>query len=316
MYNDTNFKKFYIRLPDSPFTTMHKEFVYFKVVYEGRSFQTAQWFTGVFKRYADWLKDNYYELTVESFTEDTVKKFLMYGTTECHWKRNSLLNYIKALKSFADWLVSEKKITINPFDNIKRPRQEFSMPVFLTKDEARHLMNYLSTRKWFYNFERYRNMAIFATFLYTGIRLAELLNLKTDDIDLNAGTLRINKGKMQKDRILPINDRLKKLLFDYYKDRQRLMRNCEYFFVSSNRDLPLTRDGLKKLVAGIDKECGLKKHISPHILRHTAATLLLEATSDLDSVRNMLGHTTLAMSLRYSHASVTHLHKQMAKIEI
>lgn len=307
--------KFYVKLPSCELTNLHKEFCYAKVVYEGRTPATIRWLIVDFRLYVNWLQDNYYELVVSSITKDSIQKFLMYGSEERKWKRNSLLNYYKALKSFSDWLIKEKHLTENPFEEIIRPKPEIGLPLFLTKEEIRKVLHFINSHNWTYKFEKNRNLVIFITFIYTGLRISELLNLKMEDIDLSEKVLIVKKGKMQKDRLIPLNEKLIIALKEYFKERERLKRSCKYLWVSSNRDKQLTIGGLQKVFYKLNSNAIINKRFSAHTLRHSSATLLLEATGDLNAVKQLLGHTTLQMALRYSHASISHLKKQMDKVD-
>jgi site-specific recombinase XerD len=303
----------YLTLPESEIAEYHGKFCYQRVIYDNVTSDTIKWYTSSMKTFCGFLSDNFYELEIRSLNIDVISKYFDYGVNNRAWKQNTLANYYKAIKSFVDWLFKNDYIDLNPFDNIPRPREEVGLPKYLTVIESKKLLNWLANAKWSYTFERYRNLAVFATFLFTGLRLSELLNLKVDNIDFVSDIIRVNKGKGGKDRILPLNERLKKILLDYSKERQRLMRKTNYFITSTNRDKGFTSSGLNKVIKRINEEAGIGKKIHAHMLRHTAATLVLSGSGDLRAVQAMLGHSNISMTLRYAACTSDHLSKQMSK---
>ena len=301
------------KLPTGELSELFQKFIYDKIVYESRSNNTVRWFSDCFKAYCRVLSDKFCELKPASIKKENISAYLQEGIIEKNLSKSYILNRYKGLKSFMDWLVKNEHITDNPFDHINRPRADISLPQYLTLDESKQLLNFIAEAKWTYHIEKTRNLAIFATFLYTGVRLSELLNLTQSDVDFGAGTIRVNQGKMGKDRVIPVVGKLKEILMTYYRDRQRLMRHTHRFFVSANRDSHLTINGIYKMFNKLNKESRFNKHLHPHLLRHTAATLVLTGSGDLRAVQAMLGHSTLAMTIRYASCTTEHLAQQMGK---
>ena len=173
------------------------------------------------------------------------------------------------------------------------------------------LLDYSFQRKYRYRFEAFRNRAVIAMFIYTGLRAKELLSLKVDDVDFDNRAVNVHLGKGNKDRIIPMAGSLKACLIKYMEERERLKRKCGHFFVSVRGDVPYTYSGLKKLIEVIRKATGIK--FSPHRLRHTFATLMLEGGCDLFSLQKMMGHSDIKTTTLYLSATVKLLQEQILK---
>lgn len=162
-----------------------------------------------------------------------------------------------------------------------------------------------------YKYLRYRNHAIFATFIFAGLRKTELLNLKYADVDIANLTIFINQGKGAKDRIIPMSYTLAESLKRYLEERKRLSKTCDQFFASLNRNSGFTDIGLKRLVIKMRTASGLTFTI--HKLRHTFATLMLEGGCDIYSLSRMMGHSDIKTTTIYLSASAEHLRSQVGK---
>lgn len=244
-------------------------------------------------------------------TKDNVRNLFFYGRTQRHWSSQSFVAYHKTLFVFFRWCKNEGHINFNPVADIEVPKLEKRLPPKLTKQEAMRLLEVVYNFPYKYHFERYRNHAIFATFIFTGIRKKELLNLKFTEIDLENLSLFINQGKGNKDRIVPICYKLADLLKKYVAERNRLKKTCPEFFTSTNRNIGFTKIGLKRLVDRIREASGISFTI--HKLRHTFATLMLEGGVDIFSLSKMMGHSDIKTTSIYLAASAEHLRTQIIK---
>jgi site-specific recombinase XerD len=162
-----------------------------------------------------------------------------------------------------------------------------------------------------YTYQRYRNHAVFATFIFTGLRRKELLSLRFADVDLENKSIFVNQGKGGKDRVIPICSTLNGVLVRYLEERRRLKKTCPEFFTSLNRDGGFTNEGLKRVVDLFNKRSGIKFNV--HRLRHTFATLMLEGGCDIFSLSKMMGHSDIKTTTIYLAASAEHLRGQMMK---
>lgn len=248
---------------------------------------------------------------VEECTPEKIREFFYRGRTERQWSPNSFISYHKSLVVFFRWCIQQSYIKSNPTDDIEIPKLEKKLPPKLTKQEAQRLLEMVYNYPYPYTYQRLRNYAIFATFVYAGLRKSELLNLKLADVDLENQSIFIHKGKGNKDRVVPISTTLVSILQKYLEERARLKKTCPEFFASLNRNMGYTDAGLKRLVQLFNKESGIK--FSIHKLRHTFATLMLEGGCDIFSLSKMMGHSDIKTTTIYLAASPEHLRSQIVK---
>lgn len=249
--------------------------------------------------------------SIEDVNDDIVRNFFYYGRMELKWKANTYICYHKTFVVFFRWCKENGHMISNPAMDIELPKLEKRIPPKLTKQEAMKLLEVAYNYPYKYHLLRYRNRAIFATFIFTGIRRGELLNLKFTDVDLENNSIFIRQGKGNKDRVIPVCASLSESLSRYLVERHRLKKTCPEFFVSLNRNTGFTSTGLKRLVDSIRKASNIK--FSIHKLRHTFATLMLEGGCDIYSLSRMMGHSDIKTTTIYLAASAEHLRGQMTK---
>lgn len=248
---------------------------------------------------------------LEEITENNVRKFFYNGRTEKRWSSNTFIQYHKTLTVFFRWCIKEKYMTFNPCDDIETPRLPKRLPPKLTKEEAMRILETAYNYPYKYKTLRTRNYAIFATFIFAGLRKGELLNLKYTDVDLENMSIFIRQGKGNKDRIVPINYKLADILLRYIKDRNGLNRTCPEFFISINRNQGFTDTGIKRLTETVREASGVK--FTLHKLRHTFATLMLEGGCDIYSLSKMMGHNDIKTTTIYLAANIDHLKSEIKK---
>ena len=257
------------------------------------------------------LRNNLHVTEIEACTAERIREFFYRGRVERQWAARSFVTFHKSLVVFFRWCVERGHLPSNPTDGIETPKLEKRLPPRLTKQEALRLLEYVQNYPWPYTFQRYRNHAILATFLYAGLRKMELLRLQLVDVDVPNQSIFVRQGKGSKDRVVPMSSTLAGILRRYLEDRSRLGKTCPEIFTSLNRDIGLTAEGLKHLVAATRGMTGLRFHV--HTLRHTFATLMLEGGCDIFSLSKMMGHSDIKTTTIYLAASVAHLRAQMVK---
>jgi len=212
-------------------------------------------------------------------------------------KARTRAHYLTVINSFYNYLIDENVIKNNPCETIKLPKLEKKLPDFLTFEEVDKLLNINPTKPI-----DYRNVAMLETIYASGLRVSELVDLKINNIDFDECILRIY-GKGSKERIVPINDASKNALKTYINDyRDYLLRgkDSEYVFIN-NLGTKITRQGFFKILKKVCNENGIKKTVSPHTLRHSFATHLLNNGADLRVIQELLGHSNLTTTQIYSH---------------
>jgi site-specific recombinase XerD len=244
-------------------------------------------------------------------TEAKVRALFFYGRTERKWSVNTFIVYHVSLLVFFRWCAKQGFMATNPVVDIEKPKLEKKLPVKLTKQDSLRLLEIVNNYPKWNRFLRCRNHAIFATFIFAGLRKQELLHLKYHDVDIENLTIFVRQGKGNKDRIVPISYALAQSLKRYLTERKLRGKTCPEFFASDNRNAGFTNHGLKWLV--IQLKSVLRCKFSIHKLRHTFATLMLEGGCDIYSLSEMMGHSDIRTTTIYLSASAQHLRAQITK---
>lgn len=210
----------------------------------------------------------------------------------------SIARNLSALKMFFRFLVSDGKIKGNPARRLGVPKLPQRLPEILTVHEVEILLSQptVSTH------QGQRDKAMLELLYATGLRVSELVGLRVSNINLEAGYVR-TMGKGSKERMIPMGEKALESLRLYLSNgRIGLLkkRSSPYLFINS-RGKPLTRQGFWKIIKRYRTISGIKKEITPHILRHSFATHLLEGGADLRSVQIMLGHADISTTQIYTH---------------
>ena len=252
--------------------------------------------------------NNLLDLPLEDFYKYTDKKYKNID-------KNDIINYISylnkkvgaktinrhivSIKNYFKYLERNNYISVNPCTDITGLKTPKKMPRVLSVEDIDKLLDI--DLKDAYS---YRNKAMLELMYSSGLRVSELLNLTISNIDLDMNLVRIF-GKGSKERIVPISDIATKYLFEYINIyRNTLLKNKEsdILFLNS-RGSKLSRQGFFKILKEIAKEKGIKKELSPHTIRHSFATHLLNNGADLRSIQTMLGHENIETTQIYTHVS-------------
>lgn len=233
----------------------------------------------------------------------TIRKYL--GHLHKHNKKSTIARKLSALRSFYRYLRKRGLLEQNPTDMILTPKQEHTIPRYLSVDDMFQLLDSIQTGDLF----GLRNRAIFETFYSCGLRVSEAAGLNVFDVDANAGLVRV-LGKGSKERIVPIGKKALNAISAY---RQRLERETGEstevdgpMFLNKDSGRLSTRS-IARILDRIVKDCSLLVPVSPHVLRHTFATHMLDAGADLRAVQELLGHKSLSTTQKYTHVSIDRL---------
>ena len=190
---------------------------------------------------------------------------------------------------------------------------EFKLPEFYSDTKIEKIMYHIHEHPYPSEYLRKRNYALVALFLMTVLRRNELIGLKLMDVNLEENNLVVKAGnsKSKRDRIIPLSQRLRDILVTYLAERKKLQKTTLAFFASFNRDMGFTQNGLKHLLDKLQSETGI--HIHAHKFRHTFATKSLESNINLNTVKELLGHTDIKTTAIYLHTTVKHLQEEIEK---
>lgn len=250
----------------------------------------------------DFLRKNYPLIDWPQVNRLMLRQFLT-AETERGISSNSLIRRLAALRSFFRYLYRQKLIDSDPTRFIRAPRKEKTIPHFFTYPEVEKFLKFARSigRN---DFLSLRNGAIFELIYSSGLRIEETVRLNINDVDLIGEFVRVC-GKGNKVRQVPIGQVALRLLNDYLLARQKLLvekkkQLTTALFLNKNGSR-ITQRGVRKIFQEIVKKAAIKEKVSPHSLRHSFASHLLERGCDLRSVQEMLGHKSLVTTQIYTH---------------
>jgi integrase/recombinase XerC len=250
-----------------------------------------------------YLKDEFEQEDVSVSSHIQLRSWTV-SMSESEANPSTIKRKISAVKAYFKWLKKFHGLQLDPTVKLILPKSPKRLPVYVEEEQ----MEQLSTLGLFPDtFEGLRDRAIIEMFYHTGIRCAELIGLKVFDVDIQRSTIKV-LGKRNKERLIPVGEGLLSVLSEYLAKRSDLnvLKDMEVFF--------LTKRGLKlypRLVYDVvntylGNVSSLRKK-SPHVLRHTFATHMLNRGADLNAIKEILGHASLAATQVYTHNSVEKL---------
>ncbi|MCP3952649.1 MAG: site-specific tyrosine recombinase XerD, partial [Desulfobacterales bacterium] len=279
------------------------QYLNYLLVEKGLGKKTLDAYSRDLVRYFESLKQESVE-NVSEYDHALILKHLIDMKTEGLGAR-SRARHLVAIRGFYRFLVQEKVIRADPSRTIDLPKSGLKLPDILSTKEIVRLLETPGTDTP----RGLRNTAMLELLYASGLRVSELTNLKILDINLEAGFVRVF-GKGSKERIVPMGSGAMNALQKYLENgRPKLLQadlTSPYLFVA-RAGKPMTRQGFWKLLRKYALEAGLKKKVSPHSLRHSFATHLLEGGADLRAVQVMLGHVDITTTQIYTHVATERL---------
>ena len=241
-----------------------------------------------------------------TYTSCDINQFLKY-LDDKHYQSTTKAHYITVLNNFYLFCIKEGYLNKNPCENIFMPKLTKHLPDILNYEEIDRLLDIPLNNAY-----DYRTKAMLELNYACGLRVSELTHLKLQDIDYQNEILKII-GKGSKERIVPYNQTSKKFLLKYINDyRKNLIKkgkNCDYVFLN-NLGTGISRQGYFKILKQCATKANIKKTISPHTLRHSFATHLLENGADLRVIQEFLGHSDISTTQIYTHLSQEKIKKE------
>ncbi|MDY2640625.1 site-specific tyrosine recombinase XerD [Ligilactobacillus salivarius] len=281
------------------------DYLHYLKVERGLSENTIASYGIDLKLFLEYLREN----EIPSFKQVNKEVIVNYMQAEKNNNKanSSILRSVSSLRKFFQYLAQEKIIEKDPMLLIDTPKKKQHLPQVLTKEEVEKLLHSPNTGQVL----GLRDRTMLELMYATGLRISEIINLKLEDLHLTMGTLQ-TLGKGHKERIVPVGDEAIKWINRYLEEaRPKLLKQkrSNYLFLNFHGN-NLTRQGVWKNLKAEVRKAGIQKNITPHTLRHSFATHILENGADLRIVQELLGHADISTTQIYTHLS----NKQLADI--
>nr|WP_320037327.1 site-specific tyrosine recombinase/integron integrase [uncultured Bacteroides sp.] len=250
----------------------------------------------------EYIKNDSEELTLTEVDADIIRQWII-DLTKKGYTASSVNRKLSSLRSFYKFLLLKQEITKDPTRKINGPKKKKPLPIFLKEKEINKILEEADFKEGFIGI---RDLLIIEMFYATGIRLSELIGLNNKDINFEDSLIKV-KGKRNKERLIPFGDELKESMLRYISIRNETITvKPEAFFMKENGER-LYNALVERLVKQqLSKVVTLKKK-SPHVLRHTFATAMLNNEANLNAIKEILGHTSLAATEVYTHTTFEEL---------
>lgn len=274
------------------------------------------------KRYSEHTGDSY-QTDLEQFKkyfEETKGEGFSPQNVETKDVRNWMISLMKegekpttinrklsAMKSYYRYLKRQGEVKRSPLVGIVAPKKEERLPVFVRKSSMEELLDGDLSEEFGEDFDGVRNKLMIDTFYTLGLRRAELIGLKDGDVDLSGKVVKI-LGKGNKERYVPFDEPLKESIENYLRKRETVEEGEGYFFRKSD-GRPLYPMMVWRIVNKYLTMLGQQQKKSPHVLRHSFATAMLNNGAEINAVKELLGHSSLAATQIYTHLTVEQLQK-------
>jgi integrase/recombinase XerD len=288
--------------------TSIKEFIGHCTFEKNLSQKTIKFYTIDLMQFKKFLIERKYPIEVEKVSKFELRKYL---EEIAHLKPKSIKRKIATLKAMFNYLEFEDKITSNPFRKMRiKIKEEKNLPKVMDIAEIEKIFkiaykdtNLIKDKDTYLYFESVRNIVVIELLFSTGARVSEIANIRAENLNLSSGVLLI-KGKGNKERIIQIcNEESLKILNEYshlFKDK---IISSGGFFLVNRFGAKLSDQSIRTIVKNIAIKAGVNKHITPHIFRHSLATLLLEEDVDIRFIQKILGHSSIMTTQIYTHVN-------------
>jgi integrase/recombinase XerC len=256
-------------------------------------------------QFLEWVQKNRVDWeTPTRFSRADIEGFMQYLASQ-RMSGVTRVRKLAAIRKFFAFMAENKILAGNPANTVKGARREEKEPNILYKEQYKALLYEAA--------HNIRDYAIIQTFLQTGIRLSELVNLRVEDVDFEHRILTVRQGKGKKDRQIPLVDEAVKALRNYVRYRNtELILDDDTFFLAKN-GTSLNVSTVKYLVAKYVKKAGIRKKVSVHTLRHTFGAHKADKHMSLATLQELMGHKKKETTLKYIHLAKTNLRQEMVE---
>lgn len=246
-------------------------------------------------KFIEYLNDN--DLNFDKLSKEDIRGYLKH-LDSLKYKNSSISKNLSAIRSFYKYLVMEEVVQTNPFILISNPKKVKKLPNFLNEIEIEDLLNIYDEE----SYDSIRNRLILELLYSTGVRVSELVNIKIKDINYSDRSILI-LGKGSKERIVLFGEPTEKLLYNYCDKSRNVYldgKKSDYLILNRFGD-KISERSIQKLINSCTNKLALKHKVTPHTIRHTFATHLLNNGADIKSVQELLGHESLSTTQIYTH---------------
>lgn len=281
-----------------------KDFIHFLIVEKGLAKNTIVSYERDLKSYLHYLKNVESQQDLNDVQRVHIVHFLAF-LKEQGKSSKTLARHIASIRAFHQFLIRDRAVDHDPSVHIETPKMERSLPKVLNQQEVEVLLDSPKLNDHF----GLRDKAMLELLYATGIRVSELIGLNLGDVHIGMGFVRCI-GKGNKERIIPIGKTAENAIKQYLEQGRTFFiskQQREEALFLNHHGKRLTRQGFWKILKRLAKEAGIQKELTPHTLRHSFATHLLENGADLRAVQEMLGHADISTTQIYTHVSKTRL---------
>ncbi|MDD4035993.1 MAG: site-specific tyrosine recombinase XerD [Bacilli bacterium] len=284
------------------------DFINYIVIEKKLCLNTKNAYQSDLEKYSSYLDKNKKITNSKDINKNDIISYIEY-LSKRKLSPKSIARNITSIKNFHQYLLKEKITKNNPSEHIESPKIGKSLPKSLTIEEIDLLLNFKPKNAF-----QFRNKAMLELLYATGMRVSELVNLKIYDVNLNMGIVKC-MGKGSKERIIPLGDFAIESILIYCNEYRPLLlkkKPTDYLFLN-NHGTQITRQGFFIMLKKLAREQGIKREFSPHTLRHSFATHLVEYGADLRSVQELLGHSDISTTEIYTHIGNNLIRKNYEK---
>ncbi|WP_102027130.1 site-specific tyrosine recombinase XerD [Salirhabdus sp. Marseille-P4669] len=279
-----------------------KDYLHYLSIERGLSQNTVSSYNRDLVQYTKFLQQKCELIEVKEVQRVHIMQFLN-SLYDANRSVSTIARILSTIRSFHQFLIREYDVNHDPSLHIETPKKNRTLPKVLSSNEVEMLLDLSGNDPL-----RIRNKAMLEVLYATGLRVSELLSLTMNDMHLTMGFVRCI-GKGSKERIIPLGSHAQKAIENYLEhSRSKLLKGKREEAVFLNHHgRPMSRQGFWKILKAIAKDKGIKKELTPHTLRHSFATHLLENGADLRAVQEMLGHADISTTQIYTHVTKARL---------
>jgi integrase/recombinase XerC len=258
-------------------------------------------------QFFDFIETQYDKVALSQISGSMVRSWLA-GMKESEMTGKSLNRKISSLKSFFKYQIRQEALVKSPMETVISPKITKRLPAFVAEQDMEQLLSHLAFAE---GWKGYTEKMVIQLFYATGMRLSELINCKENQLDISKSVIKV-LGKGNKERILPMSKELSPSLAEYIKEKPDLANGSPFLFVTEKGKNLQPRAVYSFVKFYLSQVTPLQKK-SPHVLRHSFATHLMNNGADLNAVKELLGHASLAATQVYTHNTIEKLKEVFAK---